>query len=446
MGLYATNKYGVVLFDGVAGAWMSLQVANFTITPSSSTISYTIYKPDNTQFAAGTLAPAGLSIHLPVLPMDGTYALLLRTGLAQVSLEAKLETNRFLPTDAAPLDFARVTGQSTRALIAGVVNEQKAIMVAGLAITPATGPLDVYILLPSGTMFRRTNAAGLGTTTPLAPFTATGTYAVMLAPPAGAMQSSYKVALLRGSILGVDGPPAIGLWGRTELHRDGWQPPACLGWQGDSRLVAALAARFHSPLSLGRLAERLTAISRHPDIRFWAVTRHEWRPLVERAEFPFAAPAGLTLGAAAGTGAAKNVHEVGRMRARLHGDVPAAVRFDPPSTSAGGMSTLTLHFGVGNRSAAILMRRLSFELPQGVRVADPASLGGTCAAIVRASPGSGTVTVERGSLIRPGGCSVSANVIASGAGPFNVVLPAGSLLTDVGTNLAPASATLNVGR
>ena len=208
IGLYATNKYGLVLFDGVAGAWMSLQMANFTITPSSSTISYTIYKPDNTQFAAGTLAPAGLSIHLPVLPMDGTYALLLRTGLAQVSLEAKLETNRFLPTDAAPLDFARVTGQSTRALIAGVAGEQRAIMVAGLAITPATGPLDVYILLPSGTMFRRTNAAGLGTTTPLAPFTATGTYAVMLAPPAGAMQSSYKVALLRGSILGVDGPPA----------------------------------------------------------------------------------------------------------------------------------------------------------------------------------------------------------------------------------------------
>jgi hypothetical protein len=81
----------------------------------------------------------------------------------------------------------------------------------------------------------------------------------------------------------IDGPPVTGLWGRTELHRDGWQPPACLGWQGDSRLVAALAARFHSPLSLGALAERLTAISHHPDIRFWAVTRREWRPLVEQS-------------------------------------------------------------------------------------------------------------------------------------------------------------------
>ena len=81
----------------------------------------------------------------------------------------------------------------------------------------------------------------------------------------------------------IDGPPAFGLWSHTDFSRDGWQPPACLGWQGDSRLVAALAARFHSPLSLGGLAERLTAISHHPDIRFWAVTRREWRPLVERS-------------------------------------------------------------------------------------------------------------------------------------------------------------------
>jgi hypothetical protein len=80
IGLYATNKYGLVLFDGAAGAWMSLHIANFTITPSSSTISYTIYKPDNTPLANGTLTAASLSIHLPALPMNGTYALLLRTG------------------------------------------------------------------------------------------------------------------------------------------------------------------------------------------------------------------------------------------------------------------------------------------------------------------------------------------------------------------------------
>jgi len=81
----------------------------------------------------------------------------------------------------------------------------------------------------------------------------------------------------------VDGPPGVAVWSRDDLKRDAWRPPACLGWQGDSRLVAALAARFRSSLSLDALAERLAAISQHPEIRYWAVTRHEWHPLVRQS-------------------------------------------------------------------------------------------------------------------------------------------------------------------
>jgi hypothetical protein len=78
----------------------------------------------------------------------------------------------------------------------------------------------------------------------------------------------------------VDGVPLTEAWQDGDLKRDGWRPPACLGWQGDSRLVAALATRFHSPASLDDLAARLAGASHHPTIRFWAVTRQEWRPLV----------------------------------------------------------------------------------------------------------------------------------------------------------------------
>ena len=208
IGLYATNKFGLVLFDGMAGGWTSLQIANFTITPSSSTIAYTVYKPDNTPLASGTLSAANLSIHLPALPMDGTYSLLLRTGLAQVSLDAKVETNRFVPTDAASLDFARSAAQSTRVLISAVAGEQRALMVSGLATTPANGTLEGQILLPNGSLVRRTGASGLGSTAPLPPFEVTGTYTVLLLPAAGLSQSAYKVALLRGSSFAVDGPAA----------------------------------------------------------------------------------------------------------------------------------------------------------------------------------------------------------------------------------------------
>jgi hypothetical protein len=78
----------------------------------------------------------------------------------------------------------------------------------------------------------------------------------------------------------LDGLPAAGAWRSADLRREGWQPPACLGWQGDSRIIAALATRFHSPLSLGAMAERLTAVSGHPSIRFWAAGLREWLPLV----------------------------------------------------------------------------------------------------------------------------------------------------------------------
>jgi hypothetical protein len=80
-----------------------------------------------------------------------------------------------------------------------------------------------------------------------------------------------------------DGPPTAAAWSRADLQRAGWRPPSCLGWQGDSRLVVALAARFHSPLSLDSLADRLVAVSRHPSIRVWSVTRQEWRPLALNA-------------------------------------------------------------------------------------------------------------------------------------------------------------------
>ena len=78
----------------------------------------------------------------------------------------------------------------------------------------------------------------------------------------------------------VDGVPVTGAWKDEDLKRDGWRPPACLGWQGDSRMVAALATRFQSLASLDDLAARLAGASHYPTIRFWAVTRQEWRPLV----------------------------------------------------------------------------------------------------------------------------------------------------------------------
>lgn len=78
----------------------------------------------------------------------------------------------------------------------------------------------------------------------------------------------------------IDGPPSAGAWQGGDLKRDGWRPSACLGWQGDSRLVAAVASRFRSPLSVDQLAARLTAVTGTRAIKYWSVHGQKWRPFV----------------------------------------------------------------------------------------------------------------------------------------------------------------------
>jgi hypothetical protein len=89
--------------------------------------------------------------------------------------------------------------------------------------------------------------------------------------------------------------PANGIWLGNDLQREGWTPPRCLGWSGDSRLVAALAGTFRSTLSVDQLVERMTRVSAYPSIKYWSVSRQEWRPIATEAS-PAPAPAGALPG------------------------------------------------------------------------------------------------------------------------------------------------------
>ena len=80
-----------------------------------------------------------------------------------------------------------------------------------------------------------------------------------------------------------DALPQLGLWTASDLKKERWQSPACLGWTGDNRLVVALASTFRSPLTLDQLLQRLTAISTYPAVKYWSATRSQWRPLASAA-------------------------------------------------------------------------------------------------------------------------------------------------------------------
>jgi len=80
-----------------------------------------------------------------------------------------------------------------------------------------------------------------------------------------------------------DGRPSVIVRAGTDLRHTGWQPPSCLAWSGDSRLVVALAGQLQSALSMDQLLMRLGAVSAYPSIKYWSAGRRQWRPLALEA-------------------------------------------------------------------------------------------------------------------------------------------------------------------
>jgi hypothetical protein len=89
--------------------------------------------------------------------------------------------------------------------------------------------------------------------------------------------------------------PGSGVWLAADLGQGGWSPPACLGWSGDSRLVAALAGTFRSTQTLDQLVARMTDVSAYPSVNYWSVSHQAWRPIALEAAAA-APPAGAAAG------------------------------------------------------------------------------------------------------------------------------------------------------
>ncbi|MBK1644967.1 hypothetical protein CKO25_09955, partial [Thiocapsa imhoffii] len=122
-----------------------------------------------------------------------------------------------------------------------------------------------------------------------------------------------------------------------------------------------------------------------------------------------------------------------------------AKTFSPGTIMAGGTSTLTLSLGNPNASSLTLSADFIDTLPTGVVIADPASVGGTCAiGSVTATAGSNSITYADGAEIPAGGCTITVAVTSNTGGSYTNSIPAGALETNGGTNLNPATAGLVV--
>lgn len=156
--VYAPNKHALVLFDGTANTYYTLQLPQLAIDPTSANVTYKVIKPDNSVLATEPPEQIGTvtsrpTIHFPKLPMGGTYSVLLSPGLATLNTSARLVADPVLAIDGAAaasgLDFA---AQSARWVFDAVAGQRIGIGGSGTTVTPtgATSTVRFSVYQPDG--------------------------------------------------------------------------------------------------------------------------------------------------------------------------------------------------------------------------------------------------------------------------------------------------------
>lgn len=165
--------------------------------------------------------------------------------------------------------------------------------------------------------------------------------------------------------------------------------------------------------------------------------------------FPYAAPTSLSVGIAASTGGAKNIHEINNLV--ISGTAPPQPfvnkSFNPGISTTGGTSSLQITLFAANslpRTSTTLVTLFTDNLPPGVTIASPSGLNTNCPNTVTANAGSSQVTYPVGAVIPANGCAIAVNVTSSTLGVVTNTIPAGALVTAQGSNAVPATATLSV--
>jgi hypothetical protein len=83
----------------------------------------------------------------------------------------------------------------------------------------------------------------------------------------------------------ITAPPNVRAWSGDDLGPAwDWRPPPCTGWTSRKfTTLVALAARFRHDGDVDGLLERFGAISALTRVRYWSVSKSQWRDLVEEA-------------------------------------------------------------------------------------------------------------------------------------------------------------------
>lgn len=173
------NKVGLVVFDGVAGQRVSLGMTSVSIT--SSTVS--LYRPDGSLMNYGTYSTGGGVLDSPVLPVTGTYAIVIdptSTYTGSMTLTLSTELTGTITIAGSPVSFSITrVGQNARYSFTGTAGQTVSLGVTSVTIPSS----NVSIYKPDGSfLVEPTSITSGGGALDSQVLPVTGTYAILVDP------------------------------------------------------------------------------------------------------------------------------------------------------------------------------------------------------------------------------------------------------------------------
>ena len=181
------SKSAVVLFDGTANTYYTLQFASFGTSPTTGSVTYQVVKPDNTVLQSGSISMGSAkSIRLPALPSTGTYTLTLAPGNATLDTQVRLEADPTLVLDGSAVSiYQDYPIQTSRFILTATAGQRIGVGAQSIAFHPtATGAMTFQVTRSDGTNVTfigcSSSNCGLQFVAPV-----TGTYFVTVGSPGG---------------------------------------------------------------------------------------------------------------------------------------------------------------------------------------------------------------------------------------------------------------------
>ena len=149
------SKSALVLFDGTANTYYSLQFASFGTSPTTAITTYKIVKPDNTVWVSGSISMTTTkTIRLAALPATGTYTLVLSPGNATLDTQVRLEADPVLTIDSASAPLTQdYPWQNSRFVFTASAGQRVGAGALSLGFAPSsTGSMTFQITATDGTI------------------------------------------------------------------------------------------------------------------------------------------------------------------------------------------------------------------------------------------------------------------------------------------------------